>query len=171
MYRTPELKIEIKQGMGIDEIHSLLSKALEFPDYSGKNWDAFEDCFNDDEASNPPEKLIVEGWNHFVREHLADAKIFWACIEERAENKKPTQVFVVPRACPCCGYLTLSDWTIGSWEICEICNWEDDAVQFSDPAYEGGANIESLLQAQERFSKSKKEVVGYVREFRGPNNS
>lgn len=165
MYRTPELKIEIKSGMDIGEIHSLLAEALEFPDYYGKNWDAFDECINDDEASNPPVKLIVKGWDHFIREHINDAKLFWSCIEERKDTKKPTEVLVTPRACPCCGYLTLSDWCSGSWEICSVCNWEDDDVQFRNPDYEGGANLESLSQARARFS-GKQVPKESVREFR-----
>ena len=171
MYRTPELKIEIKQGMGIDEIHSLLAKSLEFPEYYGNNWDAFDECINDVSASNPPEILIIKGWDHFIREHPRDSKLFWSCIEGRGATTKTTTVLVIPRACPCCEYLILSDWNSGSYEICEICNWEDDAVQFRDPAYEGGANKESLIQARIRFGKRKSEILGYVKEFRNAGNS
>ena len=28
--------------------------------------------------------------------------------------------------CPCCGYKTLSESASGTYEICEICFWEDD---------------------------------------------
>jgi Cysteine-rich CPCC len=52
--------------------------------------------------------------------------------------------------CPCCGYRTLSDST-GSYEICEICGWEDDPVQLRWPGYRGGANHESLCEAQRAF--------------------
>jgi hypothetical protein len=55
------------------------------------------------------------------------------------------------RACPCCGYLTLSDLLSGSYEVCEVCFWEDDIVQFDDPDYEGGANTVSLRQAQRNY--------------------
>ena len=151
--------------MDIDQIHSLLAKAFEFPDYYGKNWDAFYECVNDDEASNPPVTLIIKGWDHFVREHLKDAKLFWSCIEERRDTKKPIEVLVTPRACPCCGYLTLSDWCSGSWEVCSVCNWEDDDVQFRNPDYEGGANRESLNQAKARLS-DKQVSKESVREFR-----
>ena len=165
MYRTPEQKIEIKSGMDINEIHSLLASALEFPDYYGKNWDAFDECINDDEASNPPERLIIRGWDLFIREHLRDEKLFWSCIDERKKTRKPTEVLVTPRVCPCCGYLTLSDWNSGSWEICSVCNWEDDEVQYRDPTYEGGANRASLEQASALFKKKSPET-NKVRDFR-----
>ena len=53
--------------------------------------------------------------------------------------------------CPCCGYKTLGEKPPGTYEICELCGWEDDAVQFDDPDYEGGANSESLREAQHVF--------------------
>lgn len=42
--------------------------------------------------------------------------------------------------CPCCGYLTITDEPPGTFEICPVCNWEDDEVQYYDENYEGGAN-------------------------------
>nr|WP_315363599.1 CPCC family cysteine-rich protein [Cytobacillus firmus] len=66
-------------------------------------------------------------------------------------------------ACPCCGYKTLQQEPPGTYEICEICFWEDDDVQFNDPDYEGGANLESLRQYQKAF------IAGRVN--RQPNNN
>ena len=54
-------------------------------------------------------------------------------------------------ACPCCGYLTLDEKPPGTFQICTVCNWEDDNVQFDDPTFEGGANKESLMQARANF--------------------
>ena len=53
--------------------------------------------------------------------------------------------------CPCCENLTLSEEPPGTFEICSLCGWEDDAVQFIDPDYEGGANTLSLNQARKLF--------------------
>ena len=53
--------------------------------------------------------------------------------------------------CPCCGYKTLEEEPPGTYEICNICYWEDDPVQFNDHDYEGGANEVSLRQAQKNF--------------------
>ena len=40
---------------------------------------------------------------------------------------------------------------LGSYDICEICGWEDDEVQQRWPGYRGGANGESLCEAQAAF--------------------
>lgn len=51
--------------------------------------------------------------------------------------------------CPCCGQRTLDD--LGAFEICDVCGWEDDPVQSSDPSYAGGANKESLNEARRQW--------------------
>ncbi len=58
-------------------------------------------------------------------------------------------------ACLCCGYKTLSEPPPGTYDICEICFWEDDGVQFANPDWEVGANHESLRQAQQKFLTRK----------------
>lgn len=54
-------------------------------------------------------------------------------------------------ACPCCGYKTFRQEPNGSYDICEVCFWEDDPIQLEDPDYEGGANPMLLRQAQQNF--------------------
>jgi hypothetical protein len=54
--------------------------------------------------------------------------------------------------CPCCGCLTLTREPPGTFEVCEVCFWEDDPVQFEDPAYRGGANAVSLTEARANFA-------------------
>ena len=69
-------------------------------------------------------------------------------------------------ACPCCGYLTLDEEPGGSYDICPVCFWEDDYVQFQDPDYVGGANGVSLRQAKANFSSfgaSERRVIPLVR--------
>ena len=54
-------------------------------------------------------------------------------------------------ACPCCGFVTISD----EYDICEICWWEHDLVQLSNPD-ELGANGEMTLRmAQKAFAEGK----------------
>jgi hypothetical protein len=52
--------------------------------------------------------------------------------------------------CPACGYLVFSN-PVGSYDICPICNWEDDPVQLQHPDLAGGANKVSLIEAQRNF--------------------
>ena len=68
--------------------------------------------------------------------------------------------------CPCCRFLTIGEEPPGTFEICPVCFWEDDNVQFEDPDYTGGANRVSLSQARENFrllGAISKEFLGRVR--------
>jgi hypothetical protein len=54
----------------------------------------------------------------------------------------------------------------GTFDLCPVCFWEDDPVQFDDHNYEGGANIVSLRGAQQNFrefSASERQFVEKVR--------
>lgn len=70
--------------------------------------------------------------------------------------------------CPCCRYLTRSEPNYGTFEICPVCNWEDDYVQFNDPDFKGGANEESLTEARENFRKFSASSKKYIQEVRSP---
>lgn len=50
--------------------------------------------------------------------------------------------------CPSCGFLVFGE-PPGSYEICPVCNWEDDCVQLASPGMRGGANKESLKEYQD----------------------
>lgn len=52
--------------------------------------------------------------------------------------------------CPVCGYYLFEDGP-GSHEICPICYWEDDLVQYEDESYAGGANKQSLEQCKANY--------------------
>jgi hypothetical protein len=69
-------------------------------------------------------------------------------------------------ACPCCSYLTLASAQRDSYDICPVCFWEDDPVQFADPDYWGGANKPSLNEARVNFAAfgaSERRVLPHVR--------
>ena len=53
--------------------------------------------------------------------------------------------------CPVCGELTLDEERM--FDICPICGWEDDNVQFKDPDFWGGANYFSLNKYRELYKK------------------
>jgi hypothetical protein len=64
--------------------------------------------------------------------------------------------------------LTRSEAEIGSFEICQVCFWEDDGVQFDDPDYEGGANKVSLRQARENFRQFGASDLRFTSNVRPP---
>lgn len=53
--------------------------------------------------------------------------------------------------CPVCGRYEFPD--IDSYDVCDVCGWEDDIVQEDDPDYAGGANRMSLNQARAAWKK------------------
>lgn len=53
--------------------------------------------------------------------------------------------------CPVCGQFEFS--MEDSFEICEICGWEDDVYQIDHPD-ETGANQLTLIEARNEFQKS-----------------
>jgi len=64
-----------------------------------------------------------------------------------------TPIASPPWPCPCCGFLTLADPPPGTYDICPVCYWEDDPVQFYDPDHGGGPNAVSLTEARGNFAK------------------
>jgi hypothetical protein len=71
-------------------------------------------------------------------------------------------------ACPCCGFLTLDEAPPGTFDMCEVCWWEDDPVQFADPTYRGGANTPSLNEARENFRLIRASDPRFARSVRPP---
>ncbi len=69
-------------------------------------------------------------------------------------------------ACPCCGYRTFKQNPNGTYDICEVCFWEDDPIQLDDPNHKGGANRVSLRQGQKNFLEfgaCEKEMIKNAR--------
>ena len=70
--------------------------------------------------------------------------------------------------CPCCGYVTLSEPPTGTYDICSVCFWEDDNVQFHDLDYKGGANTLSLNQARQSFREFGVSETRFKANVRAP---
>lgn len=58
--------------------------------------------------------------------------------------------------CPCCGNYTLNEQPLGTYEICMICNWEDDEIQYNNSTYAGGANVLCLNDARKLYKDKSK---------------
>ena len=73
---------------------------------------------------------------------------------ERPIGRTDMPDFFLP--CPCCGALTLAEK--GAYEICEVCNWEDDPFQAANPDRAGGANVMSLNEARKAWAERKAKL-------------
>jgi hypothetical protein len=56
----------------------------------------------------------------------------------------------------------------GTFEICPVCYWEDDDVQFSNLDFKGGANEVSLKEAQKNFKKFGASSLKFIKDVRTP---
>jgi ribonuclease inhibitor len=55
-----ELEIDVSSVVTRGELHELLARALGFPDYYGRNWDAFDECIREVEIPASVRILGVE---------------------------------------------------------------------------------------------------------------
>jgi hypothetical protein len=67
--------------------------------------------------------------------------------------------------CRCCGFLTLAEY--GFYEICPVCDWEDDPTTIFTPGERGGPgpNHLSLTEGRRNFAEqgiSKPRLKGRV---------
>lgn len=60
-----------------------------------------------------------------------------------------------PHKCPVCGQYEFP--THGSFDFCEVCGWQDDAVQEEDEEF-GGANPEGLKWYRILYEHGKHEL-------------
>jgi hypothetical protein len=63
-------------------------------------------------------------------------------------TSKDLKRYGVPRACRCCGYVTVSHLE----PRCAVCWWESDPVQEGDDSFTGGPNEVNLREARENFA-------------------
>jgi len=90
-HRTPDaLKIDVGSATTREELHCLVAKAFGFPDYYGKNWDAFDECIRDVELA-----LRVEnGGLETLRTRLPrEAELLQQCVADFVEESHRDIIF------------------------------------------------------------------------------
>jgi hypothetical protein len=97
----------------------------------------------DDLVSEQPVVLRVASDSHELA--LRAATFLAAAMNGGLLNRPPTSLDV---PCPACGFFTLVEQQYGSYDICAVCGSEDDCIQLANPTSGGGANRESLAEAQ-----------------------
>jgi RNAse (barnase) inhibitor barstar len=64
------------------DLQELLARALEFPPWYGRNWDAFWDAITG--LVEMPRRLRLVGWAEFATRLPEDAKLLQRCLNEMA---------------------------------------------------------------------------------------
>ena len=82
-----DIEIDVSCVGTAKELHSLLAATLRFPDYYGMNWDAFDDCIDDPDSSEMPDKLVIRGWSQLNGKLPRDAALFRECLEDHQEKR------------------------------------------------------------------------------------
>lgn len=59
--------------------------------------------------------------------------------------------------CPVCGNYEFPEFN--SYDVCEVCGWEDDSIQEENPDEECCANQMSLNQARRAYSKGLVQLI------------
>jgi uncharacterized protein (DUF433 family) len=66
--------------------------------------------------------------------------------EDILEAIEYADIYLRPLPCPCCEQATLS--SRDDYEICEVCNWEDDPSLRANPEKPGSDDMPSLNKAR-----------------------
>jgi len=84
----------------------------------------------------------ITSWNHIAGVEDNDLQVYIIYTLKKLMKRY---------TCPCCGYKTLRERN--NWESCQVCKWNDDDIQSIRPDLDGGANKESLREAQKNFKE------------------
>jgi hypothetical protein len=69
--------------------------------------------------------------------------------------------------CQVCGYKTISEH--GSFEVCEVCFWEDDGIYVNSDEIKGGPNGDlSLNQARKNYQEFGAVEKRFINDVRKP---
>ena len=71
-----------------DDLHNLIAQVFSFPDYYGRNWDAFDECIAD---IGRPVSIMVTGFESLRFILPREAKLFAECLRYAAKKGPPGQ--------------------------------------------------------------------------------
>jgi ribonuclease inhibitor len=77
MKDTDGVSIDLSTIKSRLELHAVLARALGFPDYYGRNWDAFNECIRD----FPPLSLRITGVKKLESTLPREAELLKQCLE------------------------------------------------------------------------------------------
>ena len=88
------LELDIGKVETVGEFHSIVKREFHFPDYYGKNFDAFWDCILDTNQSTMPTILIVKGLSSFLKKEPKYALQFIDCLKNYQQHFSTRAVII-----------------------------------------------------------------------------
>src|SRR3954471_24656795 len=82
--RRSIVTLDVSSVESVRELHERLAEALDFPDFYGKNWDAFWDSITG--LVDMPRRLIITGWSNVASRWPKDAEIMLGCLHDLNEQ-------------------------------------------------------------------------------------
>ena len=82
MARREMVVFDLSAITSVRDLHALMAKTLDFPDWYGPNWDAFWDVIIG--LVEMPERLRLVGWDSFRQRFPRDAWIMKKCLDDLA---------------------------------------------------------------------------------------
>ena len=76
--RSGAVELDVSAVQTAAQLHELLSAELSFPDYYGRNWDAFDECIRDPEI-HLPDVVRVRGMRALAAVLPREAALFREC--------------------------------------------------------------------------------------------
>ncbi len=81
MASPPEtVVIDLSTVGSIEQLHAVLQDRFQFPDFYGRNWDAFWDSITD--LVVLPPRIRLAGWENFKSRFPRDAQILQKCFDD-----------------------------------------------------------------------------------------
>jgi ribonuclease inhibitor len=82
--RREAIEIDLSAVTSSVELHDLLSRSLDFPDFYGRNWDAFWDAITGLVAM--PYHLRIRGWQTLLERLPKDAAKMRSCLDRMVKQ-------------------------------------------------------------------------------------
>jgi len=93
MSKLTRSEIDLSNIENIHQLHELFTKQPGFPEFYGKNWDAFWDSIT--VLVEMPTVLTLKGWNYFEDKFPRDGRILKETIEEFNKINSEHQIEIV----------------------------------------------------------------------------
>ncbi len=82
--RRESVMVDLSEVATREELHTALARALDFPDFYGRNWDAFWDAITG--LVEMPRRLVLKGWSGLAERLPEEANAMRGCLEDAASQ-------------------------------------------------------------------------------------